>query len=123
PEENSSGVDKFGRPVPPGTRVMSRKGNDLVRRCLWNAAKTAILHNPAIRSLYARQRAAGKRGDVALGHCMRKLLHLVFAVWKTDQPFVPRPAGTEERPSVPARGAETAEGRKGPSPDRQAVTP
>src|SRR5208337_2489030 len=29
----------------------------------------------------------GKRGDVALGHCMRKLLHLVFAVWKTNRPF------------------------------------
>jgi hypothetical protein len=90
---------------------------------LWNAAKTAIIHNPVIRSWYARQRAAGKRGDVALGHCMRKLLHLVFAVWKTDRPFVPRPAETDERPSVPARGAETAEGRKGQSPDRQAVTP
>jgi transposase len=123
PEEDTSGVDKFGRPVPPGTMSMSRKGNDLVRRCLWNAAKTALLHNPVIRSLYARQRAAGKRGDVALGRCMQKLLHLVFAVWKTDQPFVPRPAETAERPSVPARGAGTAEGRKGPSPDRQAVTP
>ena len=22
-----------------------------------------------------------------MGHCMRKLLHLVFAVWKTDRPF------------------------------------
>src|SRR5206468_3286391 len=82
PEESSSGVDKSGRPVPPGTLSMSRQGNDLVRSCLWNAAKSAILHNPVIRSLYARQRAQGKRGDVALGHCMRKLLHLVFAVWK-----------------------------------------
>jgi hypothetical protein len=54
------------------------------------AAKCASLHNPAIRALYQRQRAAGKRGDVALGHCMRKLLHLVYAVWKTDQPFNPR---------------------------------
>ena len=26
-------------------------------------------------------------GDVAIGHCMRKLLHLVFAVWKTNRPF------------------------------------
>src|SRR5262249_16979000 len=70
PEENTSGVDKFGRPVPPGTMRISPKGNDLVRRCLWNAAKTAIVHNPVIRVVYARQRARGKRGDVALGHCM-----------------------------------------------------
>jgi transposase len=167
PEENTSGVDKRGRPVPPGTMFMSRKGNDLVRGCLWNAAKSAILHNPVIRDLYARQRAQGKRGDVALGHCMRKLLHLVFAVWKTDQPFAPRLAGTEVGPSTAPQGgetavapstapqaaaaavapstapqaaaaavartavdpsaapqkAETAGGRKGQSPERQAVTP
>jgi transposase len=141
PEENTSGVDKCGRPVPPGTRFMSRKGNDLVRRCLWNAAKCAVTHNPVIRSLYARKRARGQRGDVALGHCMQKLLHLVFAVWKTDQPFVPRQAGTaptpsgahaeagtaaaatDETPSASAQKAETAGGRKGQRPERPAVTP
>lgn len=87
PEENTSGVDKFGQPLPPGTLRMSRKGNDLVRHYLWNAARAAIVHNPAIRTLYRRRRAQGKRGDVALGHCMRKLLHLVYAVWKTNRPF------------------------------------
>jgi hypothetical protein len=122
PEENTSGVDKLGRPLPPGTMFMSRKGNDLVRRCLWNAAKTAIIHNPVIRSLYARQRALGKRGDVALGHCMQKLLHLVFAVWKTDQPFVPRQAANDDGPSVAPQETEKAEGRKGQGPERQAVT-
>jgi transposase len=87
PEENTSGVDKFGNPLPPGTLRMSRKGNDLVRHYLWNAARSAIVHNPAIRALYRRLRAKGQRGDVALGHCMRKLLHLVYAVWKTNRPF------------------------------------
>jgi transposase len=87
PEENTSGVDKHGNPVPPGTLRMSPKGNDLVRGYLWNAARVAIVHNPAVRALYRRLRAKGKRGDVALGQCMRKLLHLVFAVWKTNQPF------------------------------------
>ena len=87
PEENSSGVDKQGNPLPPGTMHMSRKGNDLVRSYLWNASRTAIRLNPAVRALYRRLRAKGKRGDVAMGHCMRKLLHLVFAVWKTNRPF------------------------------------
>ncbi len=87
PEENTSGVDKHGKPLPPGTLCMSRKGNDLVRHYLWNAARTAITHNPAVRALYRRLRAKGTRGDVALGHCMRKLLHLVYAVWKTNRPF------------------------------------
>jgi transposase len=87
PEENTSGVDKHGNPLPPGTLFMSRKGNDLVRGYLWNAARAAIRHNPAIGALYRRLRAKGTRGDVAMGHCMRKLLHLVFAVWKTNRPF------------------------------------
>jgi transposase len=87
PEENTSGVDKYGNPLPPGTLRMSHKGNDLARSYLWNAARTAIRHNPAVRALYRRLKAKGKRGDIALGHCMRKLLHLVFAVWKTNRPF------------------------------------
>jgi hypothetical protein len=87
PEERSSGVDRLGNPLPAGKMRMSRKGDDLVRRYLWNAAQYAIRFNPAVRALYARQRARGKRGDVALGHCMRKLLHLVFAVWASDKPF------------------------------------
>ena len=89
PEEDTSGVDRWGQPLPPGTQHMSRKGNDLVRAYLWNAALAAIRANPAVRPLYRRLRASGKRGDVALGHCMRKLLHLVFAVWKTGKPFDP----------------------------------
>jgi transposase len=87
PEEESSGTDKGGQPRRTGPMPMSRKGNDLVRAYLWNAARAAIVHNPAVRALYRRLRAKGKRGDVAIGHCMRKLLHLVYAVWKTDRPF------------------------------------
>ncbi len=90
PEENSSGVDKHGKPLPPGALRMSRKGNDLVRHYLWNAARCAIRHNPAIAALYRRLKDKGARGDVAIGHCMRKLLHLVFAVWKTNRPFDPK---------------------------------
>jgi transposase len=116
PEENSSGVDKFGRPLPAGTMRMSRKGNDLVRCYLWNAAKTAVLHNPTIHALYARKRRQGKRGDVALGHCMQKLLHLVFAVWVKDQAYAPPSTGND------AGETEKAVGRTGQSPEKQAVT-
>jgi transposase len=123
PEENTSGTDKYGRPVPPGTMVMSRKGNDLVRRDLWNAAKTAILHNPPVRALYARQRAAGKRGDVALGHCMRKLLQQVFAVWKTNKPFAPPETTASMEAGIASPQSERTGGRKGQGPERQAVTP
>lgn len=109
PEAESSGVDKEGRPRPPGPMHMSRKGNDLARAALWNAARTAIRHNPAVRAQYRRLRAKGTRGDVAIGHGMRKLLHLVFAVWKTDRPF---DAGHYAWESADAKAATTAAGQK-----------
>jgi transposase len=90
PMECSSGFDKFGRPNPPGKKVMCPKGNDLVRGLLWNCAKSAAAFNPAVRSLYKRltQRSERRvREDVAFGYCMTKLLQLVYAVWKTGKPF------------------------------------
>jgi transposase len=89
PQEDSSGIGRDGLAKPGRRTAMSRKGNDLVRKYLWNAAKSAILHNPAVRALYRRLRARGTRGDVALGQCMGKLLRLGFAVWATGGPFNP----------------------------------
>jgi transposase len=133
PEENSSGVDKQGNPLPLGTMSMSRKGNDLVRSYLWNAARTAIRYNPAVRALYRRLKAKGKRGDVAIGHCMRKLLHLVFAVWKTDRPFDAKHHDWEnssDKPIASDRGTEAkfstneeAGGHKRDEPAEKVVTP
>ena len=135
PQEDSSGVDKHGHPLPAGTRSMSPKGNDLVRSYLWNAARAAIVHNPAIRALYQRLKAKGKRGDVAIGHCMRKLLHLVFAVWKSNRPFdehhfpweAPKdpaapatPAAVAEVSTAPATPAPAAEASAAPAPAAQA---
>jgi transposase len=135
PDENTSGVDKQGRPLPAGTLRMSQKGNDLARHYLWNAARAAITCNPAIRALYRRLRAKGKRGDVALGQCMRKLLHLVFAVWKTNHPFDPQhfpwepPSDTQVSTPTPAQPVATmppsnekAAGHKRETPAKQVVT-
>src|SRR5713226_9344485 len=132
PELNTSGVDKQGQPLSAGTLHMSHKGNDLVRAYLWNAVRSAILHNPAVRALYRRLRAKGKRGDVAMGHCMRKLLHLVFAVWKTNRPFDPQhfpweqPGDTQvstltltESLATPPASNEKAAGHKRDVPAKQ----
>jgi transposase len=136
PQEDSSGVDKHGNPLPPGTLRMCRKGNDLVRAYLWNAARSAIRHNPAIHALYRRLKAKGKRGDVAIGHCMRKLLHLVFAVWRTDHGFdkahfawenpgaAPLSTRTPRDPSAgaPPDGNDKAVGHKRDLPAEEVVT-
>lgn len=114
PEEDISGVDPDGNPVPSNSQQMSAKGSDLVRRYLWNAAKSAIQHNPAVRDLYARLRAKGKRGDVALGHCMRKLLHQVFGTWASDRPF-------DEQRSQPRKTTTQADASQ-PNADPQPET-
>jgi transposase len=90
PIQASSGVDRDGNPRGPKRYVMSRRGNDLVRRYLWMAGLSAVRFNPAVRPLYAR--VVAKHPDkkaIAIGHAMRKLLHLVFALWKTGKPFDP----------------------------------
>ena len=143
PEVNSSGVDKTGAPVSRGQQRMSTRGCDLVRKMLWMAALTAIRFNPPIQALYARKLAARKPPSVALGHCMHKLLHQVFAIWKTNRPFdkcysartPPNPhAATPQSPPAPAPSTPTpmpadsrsqknaAAGRTGVGPRRTAVT-
>ena len=134
PIEAASGVDRDGQPRGPKRYVMSRRGNDLVRRYLWMAGLCAVQHNPAVRALYAR--VVAKHPDkkaVAIGHAMRKLLHLAFAVWKTGKPFDPEhyPWGQESRVRDQQSGgadmllsqAEQAAGLKSPAqPVRKEVT-
>jgi transposase len=88
PIEMGSGVDRNGKPRAAKRYVMCRRGNDLVRRYLWMAALSAVRFNPAVRALYAR--VVAKHPDkkaIAIGHAMRKLLHLAFAIWKSKKPF------------------------------------
>jgi transposase len=110
PEEKTSGVDRWGNKIPPGTMRMSAKGSDLVRRYLWNAARSAIQHNAAVRDLYSRLRKRGTRGDVAMGHCMRKLLHQVFGVWTSNTPFDEKLARSRHTPTPPeaSQSADTS---------------
>jgi transposase len=91
PIEVSSGVDRDGQARAPRRYIMSRRGNDLARRYLWMAALSAIRCNPAVRALYARVVAKHPQEKaIAVGHALRQLLHLVFAVWKTGKPFDPQ---------------------------------
>ncbi len=89
PEEKWSGIGPDGSAKVRRSPRMSKKGNDLVRHYLYTAAWSATQYNPAVRALYRRLRARGVSGNAALGHAMRKLLHLAFAVWRSDQPFDP----------------------------------
>jgi transposase len=127
PIQASSGIDRAGQPRGPKRFVMSRRGNDLVRRYLWMAALSASRHNPACRALYARVRARHPgRPSIAIGHVMRKLLHLTFAVWKTGKPFDPKHYPWEGRTESTGAGGsmneEQAAGHTLDVPARSVVT-
>jgi transposase len=132
PIEMSSGVDRDGRPRGSRRYVMSKRGNDLVRRYLWMAALSAVRCNPAVRALY--RRVVAKHPDrkaIAIGHAMRKLLHLAFALWKSDRPFDPRhypwegtmPGAGDDEPGgaarPPAPGPATTSQAAGHKPESE----
>ncbi len=118
PEEKSSGIGPDGSPYPRRNTHMSKKGNDLVRHYLFTASMSAVQCNSAVRALYRRLRARGTTGKVALGHAMRKLLHLVFAVWKSGKPFDPQHYPWDQTPE----NKEAAGQKQEPSSDQQVVT-
>jgi hypothetical protein len=124
PIEMSSGVDRDGQPRGSRRYVMSRRGNDLVRRYPWMAALSAVRCNLAVRALYRRLVAQHpRRKAVAIGHAMRKLLHLAFAIWKSDRPFDPQPYPREGPAPAADEGAEVAEQPPAPAavPTEQAA--
>jgi transposase len=104
PEEvNVSGTDRQGNPKQGTEMHMSRKGNDLVRRLLYTAAQSAVTYNPPVKALFARQMAAGKDYNTAIGHCMAKLLRQVFGLWKKDCDFDPEfETKQAEKPAEPS---------------------
>lgn len=108
PVEVASGIDRAGQRRATRRYQMCQRGSDLVRRYLYNAALSAGQHNPAVRPLY--QRVSAKHPDhpaIAVGHAMRKLLHLVFAVWKSGQPFDPQHHPWEQPGHAPAAHPRT----------------
>jgi transposase len=62
-------------------------GRAEVRSVLYMAALSAKKHNPFIRTFYARLIQHGKEKKVALTACMRKLLVILNAMMRTNQPW------------------------------------
>jgi transposase len=60
-----------------------------VRSVLYMAILSAVRYNPAVRSFYARLRAAGKAVKVAQVAAMRKLLVTLNAMARDNQPWDP----------------------------------
>lgn len=83
PRERRSGSSIRGR-----TRL-SKRGSARLRTALYFPAIVAQRHNPILKSFAQRLLAAGKSKLQVIAAVMRKLLHLVFGILKSGQPFDP----------------------------------
>jgi transposase len=63
------------------------KGRPAVRSVLYMATLTGIRYNPVIRKQYLHLVSRGKEKKVALVACMRKLLTILNAMMRDQQPF------------------------------------
>ncbi len=68
---------------------MSKAGNKKLRRILWQCTIVAMQHNPIIKAHYEKKLAEGKKKMVAIGHCMNKLIHIIWAVLTYHENFDP----------------------------------
>jgi transposase len=72
-----------------GHATMSKAGNKRLRRILWMCTIVAIRHNPSIKQVYENKLAEGKRKMVAIGHCMNKLIRIIWGVLTYNEPYDP----------------------------------
>lgn len=79
---------RSGSSVRARTRL-SKRGSPRLRDALYFPAIVAQRHNPILQVFAQRLLAAGKSKMQVVAAVMRKLLHLVFGILKSGQPFDP----------------------------------
>lgn len=72
--------------------VLSKLGSGRLRKALYFPAIAAIRFHPALRPFAGRLRRAGKPELVIIAAVMRKLMHQIFGVLRSAQPFDPAKA-------------------------------
>jgi transposase len=79
---NDSGMKK-------GKSSISKKGNTFIRKALFMPALSACRANPQLKAFYNRLLAKGKNKKLAIIAVARKLLLLIYTLWKTNSPYIP----------------------------------
>jgi transposase len=72
-----------------GHTPISKQGRATIRAALFLPAVVAKTHAPALQPLVARLQARGLSSMEIVVAVMRKLLHFIFGVLKSGQPFDP----------------------------------
>lgn len=81
PKQRQSGTSVNGR-----TRL-SKTGDSALRKAFYMPAVVAIRYNPIIKEFCMRLEKAGKHKMLIVGAVMRKLVHMIYGVLKTETVF------------------------------------
>ena len=68
---------------------ITKKGSRYLRKTLYQVIIPVINHNKVFRDYYDLKRSQGKSHTCALGHCVRKLLRVIYTLETTGQSFNP----------------------------------
>ena len=68
---------------------MEKRGSRYLRYALFNAAKFVCKWDPTFAAYLAKKRAEGKHYNVAVSHAAKKLVRVIFALQKSQQPYQP----------------------------------
>lgn len=71
-----------------GKTSISKKGNKFIRKALFMPALTACRYNNKLKDVFIRLVSKGKNKKAAFIAIARKLLVLIFTIWKNDTVFI-----------------------------------
>ena len=69
--------------------AITKKGSRYLRKTLYQIILPVILHNEVFFTYYQKKLAEGKGHRCAQGHCIRKLLRIIYQLLSTGQRFNP----------------------------------
>ena len=72
-----------------GKARLSKLGSSKLRKALYLPAVVAKNHNPILKAFSNKLKSKGKHNMVIIAAVMRKLLHLCFAIIKSNSTFIP----------------------------------
>lgn len=69
---------------------MVKRGSPYLRWAILNASRLVAMRDPCFKDYYQRKRKEGKHHFVALTHVAKKLIRVIFKLFKTNSQFVPQ---------------------------------
>lgn len=67
--------------------AITKKGSKYLRKTLYQIIVPVIYHNDVFKQYYQMKRSQGKSHRCAQGHCVRKLLRIIYHLLSTNQQF------------------------------------